>query len=105
MPGRPRTMADRSYAGLDEALVPLHRHLELLMPEHLPGVEVGAQAGMTIEALELEMPIELDVLAEPAGGVSLGSSPPLYYVATGFESARHRLRVTIVEERELFSRD
>ena len=76
------------YPGLDEGLAPMHEHLAALMPL----IEVGIGS---VERLEVDMPIELDVLRKSDGALSLGSSPPLYYQTTGYPSAVHRLRVTI----------
>lgn len=82
-----------NYAGLDEALLPLHLHLAALVPPQ-------DGSGVVVEELRAEMPIELDVL-DRGDHLVVGSSPPLYYVQTGFPTARHRLRVTIVDERLL----
>lgn len=88
-------MADvRRYAGLDDALAPMHEHLAGLVP-------IESDDGAIVERLTVEMPVELDVLRADEGGLSLGSSPPLYYQRTGFRSAPHHVRVTIVDEREL----
>ena len=80
----------REYAGLDEALVPLHLHLAALVPP-------DAQHGMTVESVTAEMPVELDVLSV-GDHLALGSAPPLYYLETGFAASPHRRRVTIVDE-------
>lgn len=82
---------DDDYAGLDEALVPLHLHLAGLVPP-------DDQHGLVVEEVCADMPIELDVLHH-LDRLTLGSSPPLYYVATGFRTAPHRLRVTLADRR------
>ena len=82
------------YRGLDLALAPMHQHLAALVP-------IDAGDGAVVSRLDVEMPIELDVLRGDSGALSLGSSPPLYYQRTGFRSAPHRIRVTIVDEREV----
>jgi hypothetical protein len=91
-------MSDPGYPHLDEALVPFHRHVQLLMPE-------GAPEGLRLTELVISMPVELDVLVEPGGGVSIGTSPPLYSVATGFRSVFHQVRLTIVEDERPSSGD
>ncbi len=97
------------YPGLDPALVPIHEHVAALLPRDLmpqeaaPGPEeraAVAPGSMTLEAITLSMPIELDVLATD-GGVSLGSSPPLHFVETSMLPAPHRIRITIVADEEL----
>lgn len=85
-------MAD--YCGLDPALTPMHEHLAALVP-------VDPGDGALVGRIEIEMPIEVDVLRDGTGVLSLGSSPPLYYQRTGYRSAPHRIRVTIVDEREV----
>lgn len=82
------------YEGLDEALAPMHEHLAGIVP-------IADDDGATVEQLTVEMPIELDVLREPDGSLSVGSSPPLYYQRTGFRAAPHHITVTIVDERRL----
>ena len=86
-------MDDADYPGLDEALLPLHLHLAGLMPPQ-------DQHGLVVEELSAEMPVEVDVLHH-SDHLALGSSPPLYYVATGFPTTPHRLRVTLVDRRLL----
>ena len=98
-------MSERTYEGLDEALVPLHQYLQMLMPEEFEATGPEGQKGMTIEELELSMPVEIDIVTEDSGETSMGLSPPLYYVETGFGSPRHQVRVTIVEERRLLPRE
>lgn len=82
------------YLEIDEALAPLHEHLGGLVP-------IDERDGAIVERVEVTMPIELDVLSESDGSISLASSPPLYYERTGFRSAPHRIRVVIVDEQEL----
>ena len=84
----------RRYPGLDEALAPMHEHLAGLIP-------VDPSDGAIVERMTVEMPIELDVLRELDGALGLGTSPPLYYQRTGFPTAPHRIRVTIVDERDV----
>lgn len=86
-------MIPPSHEGLDEALVPLGAHLAMLVPE----VE---RVGVRVSELRVEMPIELDIVLA-GGSWILGSSPPLHPVVTGFDTERHRMRVTIVTEENL----
>lgn len=92
----------RDYGGLDPALAPLHQHVAAL-------VDLDVGDDVTVERIDAEMPIELDVLAAADTGgdveVQLGSSPPLYYQRTGFRSAPHHIRVSIVPEHTLVSHD
>jgi hypothetical protein len=72
----------------------MYQHLAALVP-------IDPSDGATVSRLDVEMPIELDVLRDDSGVLSLGTSPPLYYQRTGFRSAPHRIRVTIVGEQEV----
>ncbi len=92
------------YDDLDEALVPLHQHLALMVPGALDARwsdESGRHGARFVpETVSIEMPIELDILPGE-DGIALGSSPPLYYVSTGFGNARHNLRFSLVESSSL----
>ncbi len=90
-------MDEADYIGLDQALVPLHEHLAALLPPE-------EEHGLVVEEVRAEMPIELDVLHR-GDSLALGSSPPLYYVQTGYPTAPHRLRVTLVDRRLLLPDD
>lgn len=91
-------MARRTYQELDEALLPLHHYLQLLMPQDFSITEGGQETGIEMEHLALSMPIEIDVVPEADGTVSVGMSPPLYYVETGFAPVGHQVRITIVQD-------
>ena len=94
-------MNDRTYDGIDDVLLPLHQHLELLLPESLQQIDNETHSSMSIEQIEISMPIELDVIQEPSGELSLGSSPPAYYLETGFQTVPHHLRIIITGESAL----
>jgi hypothetical protein len=98
-------MGEQSYEGLDEALVPLHQYLQMLMPPEFEATGPESSKGMRIRELELSMPVEIDIVTGEDGRASVGLSPPLYYVETGFGTTRHQARVTIVEERRLLPRE
>jgi len=98
-------MSKSTYEGLDEALVPLHQYLQLLMPEDFSRTDDGQATGMLLDELEIAMPVEIDILTEVDEVLSIGMSPPLYYVSTGYEPIEHRVRITIVEESKLLPRE
>ena len=58
---------------------------------------------MTVEQIEIETPVELDVCArlEGEGPLAIGCVPPLYRVSTTVQPVFHRLRMTLVPESEL----
>ena len=55
------------------------------------------QAGvaMTVEAVEMSMPIELDLQVDDHGKVLIGAIPPLYYVETTVLPVFHQITVTL----------
>lgn len=98
-------MDNQTYDGIDEALVPLHQHIHMLLPKDFQHIEPETQTRMSIEQIEISMPIELDVIQEDNEALSLGSSPPTHYLETSFPAALHHLRITIVDEKHLLGRD
>ncbi len=53
-------------------------------------------AGLTIEELRLDLPIELDVLVDENGQVELQSAPPTQQIETSVMPVLHRLMVRMV---------
>ncbi|HEY0356059.1 MAG TPA: hypothetical protein VGC29_07650 [Flavisolibacter sp.] len=91
-----------NYDHIDEAMVPLHEQI-IAMLEIEDGTletEIGGFK-MSIEAVGIESPVQLDVLVNGDGSVTLGSSPPLYYVETGVLPVFHNIRFNaIINENE-----
>lgn len=52
--------------------------------------------GLWAESIETVLPVELDVVHEDGGVVSLGCSPPTIYTRTSLERHFHTLRVHLV---------
>jgi hypothetical protein len=50
---------------------------------------------MTIETVEMNMPVELDLQVDEAGAVAIGAVPPLYYVATSVMPVFHQITVNL----------
>jgi len=60
--------------------------------------EAGVHSYMT--RLEIESPVELDVTRGDRHALELGTTPPLYNVATSSLPSFHRLRFTVELTRE-----
>ncbi|UJR82741.1 hypothetical protein [Sandaracinus amylolyticus] len=92
-------MADRER-DIDEAFAPFRENL--LAYTDLTGEIVSRDAGvrMSIESLEVETPIELDVIVGDDGRVSLGCAPPIYGVDVTVAPVLHVLRFRAVVTRE-----
>lgn len=80
-------------ARMDEAFLPLHELLPLLLPE-LPEL-VDDEAGVRMHAVgvDLETPVELDIVVDERGGVSVGGVPPLYPLETTWRPVFHQIRL------------
>ena len=76
---------------MDEAFVPLHRIIAGLEPAgDIRDDDAGVRS--YIHRIEIESPVELDVTREDDGRLQIGTTPPLYYVATSLQPSYHRLR-------------
>jgi hypothetical protein len=92
-------MSEGHADGIDEALVPFSEMLASIIPD---GEQFVTEDGaMIMESLKIDMPIELDVVQDENGGLAVGSSPPLYYVETGFSPVMHQVTFTLKQESEL----
>lgn len=76
---------------MDEAYLPFAGIVERMLAFR---GEINA-AGMRsrIYECEIEMPVELWVGRDDEGALAIGSTPPLYRVATSFLPSFHRVRV------------
>lgn len=100
---------------IDEAFAPLRDNvagytglgaagrIEEQLGEGLARLMRTAGARFEVESIDVETPIELDVLVDADGGVRLGCAPPLYRVETGILPVFHQLRMTIAPEHQLLT--
>jgi hypothetical protein len=77
---------------VDEAFHPFDRILTGMAPAEAEFRDDEAGVRSYIHRFEIESPVELDVSRDASGGLRIGSTPPLYYVATSLRPAYHRLR-------------
>jgi hypothetical protein len=80
---------------MDEAFHPFHRIVEDMIPAGVDFTddEAGVRSYMT--RLSIESPVELDVTRGDERALEIGSTPPLYYVATSSLPSFHRIRFTV----------
>ncbi len=60
---------------------------------YIEDIEMGTS--MSLEYVEMDMPVQLDIDVLEDGSLSLGGAPPLYYVATTILPVFHQLKVKI----------
>jgi hypothetical protein len=80
---------------MDEAFHPFHRIVEEMIPAGVDfrDDEAGVHSYMT--RLAIESPVELDVTRSDGRAIEIGSTPPLYYVATSSLPSFHHMRFTV----------
>lgn len=81
---------------IDEAFVPVGELVPLLLPDLPDLVDEVAGVRSTVTGLEVETPVELDVVVDASGRVVLGGAPPLYHVETSWLPVLHQVRFTAV---------
>ena len=81
---------------MDEAFKPFRDTIVELVnqPPVVGHGPFGQRVQMT--AIEVEIPLELDVTRDDGGELALGSTPPLYMVKTSVLPSFHRMRVRAV---------
>ena len=96
-------MSSSADEGIDEAFAPFRENV--LAYAQISGELRSEEAGfsVSVEAIEIDTPLELDVYAplEAGAPLALGCAPPLYRLATSIEPVFHRLRLTLVPASEL----
>jgi hypothetical protein len=55
----------------------------------------AASDAVLVDRLEFDLPVELDLQMAPAGGLTLGASPPTQWIATTVMPVFHRMRLRI----------
>jgi hypothetical protein len=79
---------------IDPAFVPFSEILRRMLA--VDGLIVDEAAGVSSHVVEIgiETPIELDVVRDEHGALRIGSTPPIYRVATTFLPSFHRVTFT-----------
>lgn len=78
---------------IDEAMLPLGELFEQCcdQPDHL----INDICEMKLTSIEMGFPMQLDLLVDDDGRVSLGGSPPLVYVETSFDPVFHQIKIKV----------
>lgn len=78
---------------MDEAFKPLTETIVELVaqPPVIGGDAYGQRVVMT--AIDIELPLELDVTRDSAAALHIGSTPPLYGIRTSVLPSFHHMRV------------
>lgn len=83
------------YEIIDEAMLPFNEFAGSLSV--LDGIITDDLnlVSMHIENLQISMPLQLDISADENGEITLGASPPLYYVSTTVMPVFHNIKITV----------
>jgi len=87
---------ENNYHKIDEALLPFHEHLNAML--EIDGNFEDKEAGfkMMVHEVTIESPLQLDIIVDEDESVTVGSSPPLYYVDTAVQPVFHNIRFRAV---------
>ena len=83
---------------IDESLLPFAQMVEQL--SNLEG-KIGTKemgVAMEIEEAELALPLQMEILVDQFGQVTLGASPPLYYVETSVMPVFQNIHIKLKKE-------
>ena len=85
---------------MDEAYLPLAGIIERTLAFRGEIIDSSAGVRSRIYECEIEMPVELWVGRDVEGALLVGSTPPIYHLATTFLPSFHRMKVcaTLSEE-------
>ena len=85
-----------NYQKIDEALVPFHEQINAMLEIDGTIEDKNADFRMIIHEVTIESPVQLDIIVDEDESVTLGSSPPLYYVDTEVQPVFHKIRFRAV---------
>lgn len=79
---------------IDEAMMPFEEMINTLVEPIDEIIDQENGVNMHVSSIAMDMPIQLDVVVDENGKVTLGATPPLYKEDTSFETVFHQLRFT-----------
>ena len=85
---------------VDEAFLPLAELLPQLLPVLPDLYDANAGVRSRITGLDVQTPVELDIVVDAGGGVRLGGTPPIYHVQTSTLPVFHTIRLVAVRDME-----
>ncbi|MBX7225024.1 MAG: hypothetical protein K1X55_03280 [Chitinophagales bacterium] len=80
---------------IDEAFVSLHEKIAAFCEEMIVIQDMPHAIQMRVERLEIDTPIEIDIIEDEYGTLQIGAVPPLYKVATSIEPIYHQIKFRI----------
>jgi hypothetical protein len=88
------TPADPDYTLIDQRLLPIAEVIYAL--SEIDGA-VGEEGWgkMMVDEIEIDMPMELDIMTDDNGHIVLGGSPPTQTIETSFMPVFHRVKLGI----------
>lgn len=86
---------ETDYSLLDQRLLPIADMMVMLGEVDGMVQDEAWGMGMSIESVEIDLPIELDIMTDDQGKLVLGSAPPTQTVETSFMPVFHRVKVGI----------
>ncbi|SEA04237.1 MULTISPECIES: hypothetical protein [unclassified Mycobacterium] len=85
---------------MDEAFLPLSELLPGLLPALPDLYDPDAGVRTRVTGLDVETPVELDIVVDAYGVVRLGGTPPIYHIATSTLPVFHAIRLVAVRGEE-----
>ena len=84
-----------NYDQIDEAFLPMNEIVEALgdIEGRITDWQEGVQ--IDIDNVELNLPMQLDILIDEKDEVVIGGTPPLYYVETSFMPVFHQISLVL----------
>ncbi len=84
-----------NYDQIDESFLPMNEVVETLgdIQGRITDWQEGVQ--MDIDKVELDLPIQLEILVDENNEVLIGGTPPLYYVETSFMPVFHQISLVL----------
>ena len=83
---------------LDEAFLPLSELVPALLPRLPDLVDHESGVRSRIVGYEVSTPVELDIVVDAQGGVVIGSTPPIYHLATSDLPIFHQVRLVATRD-------
>ncbi len=82
---------------LDEMKLPFSEYLQKITVLKAGSFIDTDQFGFSIniESVHIETPFEMEIEVDENGQVTMGVSPPIYYVATSIEPVFHAMKLTM----------
>lgn len=82
---------------IEEKYLSIRQLIEAMTPEEGKVVDDWGASAMTVEGLEIDMPVEMDLQVTEEGeyGIEMGMAPPLYYADTSILPVFHQVRMTV----------